>query len=79
LKDDLDFFKDAVTRILGELLKSKPEQESVRILGVIGDVNFKKEILSLLVNKLGDKNKKYISTLNKTLLDVLFVLNWEMT
>jgi len=57
LKDDLEFFKDSCTRILGELLKSKPEQES--------------EILSLLVNKFGDKSKKYISTLNKTMLDVL--------
>ncbi len=29
LKDELDFFKENVTVILGDLLKAKPEQEEV--------------------------------------------------
>ncbi len=29
LRDDLGFYKEHLTRTLGELLKSKPEQETV--------------------------------------------------
>jgi hypothetical protein len=60
LHDDLDYYKENSITILGELLKSKPEQEEV--------------ILNMLVNKFGDKSKKFITSLNKVMHDLLFVI-----
>ena len=60
LADDLDFAKENYVTILGELIKSKPEQEEY--------------ILSALINKFGDKSKRFINALNKVLGDLIFVI-----